>query len=69
MSHQHLDYTSLPRERGFRVTPQRQLILGAVRESEHPHHHLNELHRPPHLVPNVSLDVERQSPGVSRKGV
>lgn len=32
MSHQHLNYTALMRERGFRVTPQRQLILDAICE-------------------------------------
>ncbi|MFQ5610616.1 MAG: Fur family transcriptional regulator [Anaerolineae bacterium] len=32
MSHQHLDYAALMRQRGFRVTPQRQLILDAICE-------------------------------------
>ncbi len=32
MTLQRRDYQSLMRERGFRVTPQRQLILDAVRE-------------------------------------
>jgi Fur family ferric uptake transcriptional regulator len=30
MSHQSFDYAALLRERGFRVTPQRQLILDAI---------------------------------------
>src|SRR3972149_11937734 len=30
MSHQRWDYAALMRERGFRVTPQRQLILDAI---------------------------------------
>jgi len=30
MSHDHWDYATLLRERGFRVTPQRQLILDAI---------------------------------------
>ena len=34
MSHDTRDYASLMRERGFRVTPQRQLILDAVCEGE-----------------------------------
>jgi Fur family ferric uptake transcriptional regulator len=32
MSHHHWDYTALMRERGFRVTPQRRLILDVVCE-------------------------------------
>jgi Fur family transcriptional regulator, ferric uptake regulator len=32
MSHHHHDYASLMRQRGFRVTPQRQLILDAICE-------------------------------------
>ena len=32
MSHNRRDYASLMRERGFRVTPQRQLILDAICE-------------------------------------
>ncbi|MBI3360512.1 MAG: transcriptional repressor [Chloroflexi bacterium] len=32
MSHQRWDYAALMRERGFRVTPQRQLILDAICE-------------------------------------
>lgn len=32
MSHRRLDYAALMRERGFRVTPQRQLILDAICE-------------------------------------
>jgi len=32
MSHQHWNYPELMRQRGFRVTPQRQLILDAVCE-------------------------------------
>lgn len=34
MSHQHSDYFNLMRERGYRVTPQRQLILDAVCEGQ-----------------------------------
>lgn len=33
MSHHNLDFTSLIHKRGFRVTPQRQLILEAICES------------------------------------
>src|SRR3989304_2511193 len=37
MSHQHWDYAALMHARGFRVTPQRQLILDAICEGEgHP---------------------------------
>lgn len=32
MTHQHVNYAALMRERGFRVTPQRQLILDAICE-------------------------------------
>ena len=32
MSHQHLNYAALMREHGFRVTPQRQIILDAICE-------------------------------------
>lgn len=32
MPHQNLDYAALMRERGFRVTPQRELILDAICE-------------------------------------
>ncbi|HLF27563.1 MAG TPA: Fur family transcriptional regulator [Anaerolineae bacterium] len=32
MTHQHTNYTARMRERGFRVTPQRQLILDAICE-------------------------------------
>jgi len=34
MSHQHWDYAALMHARGFRVTPQRQLILDAICEGE-----------------------------------
>ena len=34
MTHQHFDYATLMRERGFRVTPQRQLILDATCEGD-----------------------------------
>lgn len=34
MSHQNLDYTRRIRELGFRVTPQRQMILDAVCEGQ-----------------------------------
>ena len=34
MSHQHLNYQAMMRQRGFRVTPQRQLILDAICEGE-----------------------------------
>jgi len=33
MTHHDLDYASVMRDRGFRVTPQRQLILDAICES------------------------------------
>ena len=33
MSHRHWDYAGRMRERGFRVTPQRELILDAICES------------------------------------
>src|SRR5437764_12187411 len=33
MTHHTFDYATLMRERGFRVTPQRQLILDAICES------------------------------------
>jgi len=32
MTHQHFDFAALVRQKGFRVTPQRQLILDAVCE-------------------------------------
>jgi len=34
MAHQHRDYEALMRRHGFRVTPQRQLILDAICEGE-----------------------------------
>jgi Fur family ferric uptake transcriptional regulator len=34
MTHQHEDYQRLIRQRGFRVTPQRQMILEAVRSGK-----------------------------------
>jgi Fur family ferric uptake transcriptional regulator len=34
MSHQRWDYAALMRQRGFRVTPQRQLILDAICEGD-----------------------------------
>jgi Fur family ferric uptake transcriptional regulator len=34
MTHHHEDYQRLIRQRGFRVTPQRQMILEAVRSSK-----------------------------------
>ena len=34
MSHQNLNYSALMHERGFRVTPQRQLILDAICEGD-----------------------------------
>jgi Fur family ferric uptake transcriptional regulator len=42
MSHNHVDYAALMRGRGFRVTPQRQLILDAVCEG-HGHTTFDEI--------------------------
>jgi Fur family ferric uptake transcriptional regulator len=55
MSHQNLDYARLMRERGFRVTPQRQLILDAICEGGG------------HAAPDeVYARVRRRSPAVNR---
>ncbi len=55
MSHQNLDYARLMHERGFRVTPQRQLILDAICESGG--------HA---AVDAVYARVRRRSPAVNR---
>jgi Fur family transcriptional regulator, ferric uptake regulator len=55
MSHQNLDYARLMHERGFRVTPQRQLILDAICEGGG------------HAAPDeVYARVRRRSPAVNR---
>jgi Fur family transcriptional regulator, ferric uptake regulator len=55
MSHQNLDYTRLMHERGYRVTPQRQLILDAICEGGG------------HAAPEeVYARVRRRSPAVNR---
>ena len=55
MSHQNLDYARLMHDRGFRVTPQRQLILDAICESGG------------HAAPDdVYARVRRRSPAVNR---
>ena len=55
MSHQNSDYARLMHERGFRVTPQRQLILDAICESGG------------HAAPEaVYARVRQRSPAVNR---
>ena len=55
MSHQNIDYARLMHERGFRVTPQRQLILDAICESGG------------HAAPDdVYARVRQRSPAVNR---
>jgi Fe2+ or Zn2+ uptake regulation protein len=46
MSHQKLNYANLLRERGYRFTPQRALILDAVSEGRG-HTTIEEIYREP----------------------
>ena len=58
MTHQHFDYATLMRERGFRVTPQRQLILDAICEGDG------------HTTPDeIYTRVHAKSPAVNRATV
>lgn len=58
MSHQTIDYANLMRERGFRVTPQRQMILDAICEGGG------------HLTPDAIYErVHVKAPAVNRATV
>jgi Fur family transcriptional regulator, ferric uptake regulator len=58
MSHKNSDYASRMRERGYRVTPQRQLILDAVCEG-HGHTTMEE----------ICARVQAKAPAVNRATV
>ena len=58
MSHQHLNYEALMRQRGFRVTPQRQMILDAICEGGG--------HTPPEAI---YQRVRAKAPAVNRATV